>query len=84
MWVDHESVQLSQLEFDLLSFLVRHKGLVYSRMELLKSVWGQHITVNERTVDVHIKTLRKKMQNVGFSEFIETIRGVGYKVIDKE
>jgi DNA-binding response OmpR family regulator len=82
VFLQQTKIQLSQLEFDLLAFLVRHKGIVYSRGNLLKEVWGKNITVNERTVDVHIKTLRKKVHQAGLSDFIETIRGIGYKVVD--
>ena len=84
VYVQQQAIQLSQIEFDLLKFLVMHKGVVHSRAQLLKAVWGQHITVNERTVDVHIKTVRKKMHQADLCDFIETIRGLGYKVVDRD
>ena len=69
-------VQLTQREFDLLEFLVRHPGQVVTRDQLLESVWGFVSPGETRTVEVHVASLRKKL---GRPELIRTVRGVGYK-----
>lgn len=74
---DHQ-VFLTVKEFDLLSLLLQNKGNVMSREKLLDSVWKIDVDIESRTVDVHIKTLRQKLEGAG--ELIETIRGVGYKI----
>ena len=74
---DHQ-VFLTVKEFDLLSLLLQNRGKVMTREHLLDSVWKIDADIESRTVDVHIKTLRQKLENAG--ELIETIRGVGYKV----
>lgn len=71
-------VNLTLKEYELLLILLRNKGKVFSRDELLKKVWGFDFKGESRTVDVHIKTLRAKLGSGG--ELIETIRGVGYKM----
>jgi DNA-binding response OmpR family regulator len=70
---------LSQLEFELLAYLSEHPSKAHSRPELLREVWGGGVYVNDRTVDVHIKTLRKKLSEAGAPDLIETVRGVGYR-----
>jgi DNA-binding response OmpR family regulator len=69
-------VELTQREFDLLEYLVRHAGQVVSRDTLLESVWGFLAPGETRTVEVHVAQLRKKL---GDPELIRTVRGVGYK-----
>lgn len=71
-------VNLTLKEYELLLILLRNKGKVFSRDELLKKVWGFDFKGESRTVDVHIRTLRAKLDSGG--ELIETIRGVGYKI----
>ncbi|NUK31498.1 response regulator transcription factor [Parageobacillus sp. VR-IP] len=75
--VDGEPVILTLKEFDLLLFLAKHRGQVFSREELLAKVWGYDYTGNARTVDTHIKTLRMKLKQA--SDFIHTVWGIGYK-----
>ena len=71
---------LSKLEYELFTFFYSHPQIVFSRKEVLKHVWGRTVMVNERTVDVHVKTLRKKLSVFDLPvSLIETIRGVGYK-----
>lgn len=77
-----EPVSLTLKEYELLLFLVKNKGEVYSRDELLKQVWGYDFTGESRTVDVHIRTLRAKLGSSG--EMLKTIRGVGYKAGDEK
>jgi DNA-binding response OmpR family regulator len=69
-------VQLTQREFDLLEYLVRHAGQVVSRDQLLESVWGFVSPGETRTVEVHVASLRKKL---GQPDLIRTVRGLGYK-----
>jgi two-component system, OmpR family, response regulator ResD len=75
--VDGDPVVLTLKEFDLLLFLAKHHGQVFSREDLLAQVWGYDYTGNARTVDTHIKTLRMKLKQA--SDFIQTVWGIGYK-----
>ncbi len=75
--VDGCEVELTQREFDLLEFLLRHAGQVVTRDQLLESVWGFVYPGETRTVEVHVAQLRKKL---GRPELIRTVRGLGYKV----
>ena len=79
--VHGESIELTYKEYELLSFLAKNRGRVYSRDELLDKVWGIDYVGETRTVDVHIRHLRQKLgqDNTG-EEYIETIRGRGYKL----
>ena len=74
--LDDAEIELTQREFDLLEYLVRHRGQVVSREQLLESVWDFRSPGETRTVEVHIAQLRKKL---GRPELIRTVRGVGYK-----
>ena len=73
-----ERLQLSPAEFKLLHFLLTHPGRVYSRTQLLDQVWGDHVYIEERTVDVHIRRLRKALEPTGHDRLIDTVRGAGY------
>jgi two-component system phosphate regulon response regulator PhoB len=72
-------VDLGPTEFRLLSFLMSHPERVHSRAQLLDQVWGDHVFVEERTVDVHIRRLRKALEPSGHDRLIETVRGSGYR-----
>jgi DNA-binding response OmpR family regulator len=74
--VGGEPVELTSKEFDLLSWLVEHPGIVFSREQLLDRVWGMSYFGGTRTVDVHVAQLRRKL---GRHELIQTVRGAGYK-----
>ena len=76
--MDGKSVTLTLKEFDLLCLLLENKGRVLTRDQLLNRIWGYGFDGESRTVDVHIRTLRQKLGECG--EYIETVRGVGYKV----
>lgn len=80
VYSDGTKINLTLKEYELLLILVKNKGKVFSREELLKEVWGFDFKGESRTVDVHIRTLRSKLGLCG--ELIETIRGVGYKIGD--
>jgi len=71
-------LSLSPAEFRLLHFLLTHQGRVYSRAQLLDQVWGDHVYIEERTVDVHIRRLRKALEPSGHDRLIDTVRGAGY------
>ena len=74
-------VALTSKEFDLLSFLARNRGLVFNRDQLLEKVWGYDYAGDTRTVDVHIRWLRQKIEtNPKNPEYLITIRGIGYKL----
>ncbi len=72
-------IEISPTEFKLLHFFITHPERVYSRAQLLDHVWGQNVYVEERTVDVHIRRLRKTLEPFGFDKFIQTVRSVGYR-----
>ncbi|AOY93466.1 phosphate regulon transcriptional regulatory protein PhoB [Cupriavidus sp. USMAA2-4] len=73
-------LDLGPTEFRLLHFLMTHPERVHSRSQLLDQVWGDHVFVEERTVDVHIKRLRAALTPGGYSNMIETVRGSGYRL----
>ncbi|MEQ8662686.1 MAG: phosphate regulon transcriptional regulator PhoB [Gammaproteobacteria bacterium] len=72
-------VNLSPTEFRLLHFFVTHPERVYSRSQLLDSVWGANAYIEERTVDVHIRRLRKLFEPYNCDVYIQTVRGMGYR-----
>ena len=76
---NNETIDISPTEFRLLHFFITHPERVYSRTQLLDQVWGQNVYVEERTVDVHIRRLRKTLGPYGFDKFIQTVRSVGYR-----
>jgi two-component system phosphate regulon response regulator PhoB len=71
-------LELSPAEFRLLQFLMTHPGRIYTRAQLLDQVWGDHVFIEERTVDVHIRRLRKALEPSGHDALIDTVRGAGY------
>jgi two-component system, OmpR family, phosphate regulon response regulator PhoB len=73
-----EPVKLGPTEFKLLSYLMKHPERVHSRGQLLDKVWGDHVFIEERTVDVHIKRLRESLGDAG--AMVETVRGAGYRL----
>ena len=79
-FVGAEKITLTPVEFKLLRFLMANPGRVYSRSQLLDQVWGDHVYVEERTVDVHIRRLRMALGESAES-LIETVRGAGYKML---
>ena len=77
--VGDRTVQLGPTEYRLLSFFMTHAERVYSRTQLLDRVWGGNVYVEERTVDVHIRRLRKALEAFSYDRFIQTVRGSGYR-----
>lgn len=74
-----QSVEMGPTEFRLLQFFMSHPDRVYSRTQLLDQVWGSNVYVEERTVDVHIRRLRKALASHGHDRYIQTVRGAGYR-----
>lgn len=72
------ALALGPTEFRLLHFLMTHPGRAYSRAQLLDCVWGEHVFIEERTVDVHIRRLRRALEPSGHGRLIRTVRGAGY------
>ena len=77
---DGTAVELGPTEFRLLHFLMTHPERVYSRAQLLDHVWGDHVFVEERTVDVHIRRLRLALEPTHHENLIDTVRGAGYRL----
>lgn len=76
---DGSEVKLGPTEYRLLEFLMTHPDRVYSRAQLLDRVWGANVYVEERTVDVHVRRLRKALSDTQADRYIQTIRGSGYR-----
>jgi two-component system phosphate regulon response regulator PhoB len=72
------AVKIGPTEFKLLQYLMKHPERVHSRSQLLDKVWGDHVFIEERTVDVHIKRLRESLGDAG--AMVETVRGAGYRL----
>ena len=81
--INEESLDLGPTEFRLLHFFMTHTERVYSREQLLDNVWGTNVYVEDRTVDVHIRRLRKAISGEGHEDFIQTVRGAGYRFSGK-
>ncbi|MFO1320627.1 MAG: phosphate regulon transcriptional regulator PhoB [Burkholderiales bacterium] len=75
-----QAVELGPTEFRLLHFLMTHPERVHSRAQLLDHVWGDHVFVEERTVDVHIRRLRKALEPTRLDNLVQTVRGTGYRM----
>ena len=75
-----QKVKLGPTEFRLLHFFMTHPERVHSRAQLLDRVWGDHVFIEERTVDVHVKRLREALQPVHCAGLVETVRGAGYRL----
>ncbi len=76
---NQKPLDLGPTEFRLLHFLMTHPERVYSRSQLLDQVWGDHVFVEERTVDVHIRRLRSALEGTAHDRLIQTVRGAGYR-----
>jgi two-component system, OmpR family, phosphate regulon response regulator PhoB len=76
-------VRLGPTEFKLLHFLMTHPERVHSRSQLLDRVWGDHVFIEERTVDVHVKRLRDALSAVQCAHLVETVRGAGYRISEQ-
>ena len=77
--IDNKLVNLGPTEFKLLQFFLTHQERVYTRDQILDYVWGGNVYIDERTVDVHIRRLRKAVSGSGHDKFVQTVRGSGYR-----
>jgi two-component system, OmpR family, phosphate regulon response regulator PhoB len=77
---EEREVRIGPTEFRLLHFFMTHPERVHSRAQLLDRVWGDHVFIEERTVDVHVKRLREALEPVNCARMIETVRGAGYRL----
>ena len=75
-----QEVKMGATEFKLLHFFLSHPERVHSRTQLLDKVWGDHVFIEERTIDVHVKRLREALTPVRCAHLIETVRGAGYRL----
>ncbi|WP_263081249.1 phosphate regulon transcriptional regulator PhoB [Endozoicomonas sp. Mp262] len=80
--IDGEAAEIGPTEYRLLQFFLTHQERAYSRSQLLDQVWGGNVYVEERTVDVHIRRLRKSLGS-GYEGYIQTVRGTGYRFSTK-
>jgi two-component system phosphate regulon response regulator PhoB len=77
-------IDVAPTEYRLLHFLMTHTDRAFSRSQLLDQVWGDQVYVEERTVDVHVRRLRKALEKTGHDRLLQTVRGVGYRFSDKQ
>ena len=75
-------IHLGPTEFRLLKLFMHNPGRAWSRNQLLSAIWGDNQAVEERTVDVHIRRLRKSLQETGHHNYVQTVRGHGYRFSD--
>ena len=75
--VDNKQVSLTPKEYDLLKYFIKNKNIALNREQLLTNIWGYDFYGDDRTIDTHVKTLRKSLGKYG--KYIMTIRGIGYK-----
>lgn len=76
-----QEIKLGPTDYRLLEFFMNHPQRAFSREQLLNNVWGTNVYIDERTVDVHIRRLRKALEGAGISEFLQTVRGHGYRFV---
>jgi two-component system phosphate regulon response regulator PhoB len=77
--IGDETIGLGPTEYRMLEFFMTHPERVYSRDQLLDRIWGGNVYIEERTIDVHIRRLRKALEEFGYDRFIQTVRGSGYR-----
>jgi two-component system phosphate regulon response regulator PhoB len=80
---DGKTLKMGPTEFELLHFFMTHTDRVYGRAQILDQVWGDHVFIEERTVDVHIRRLRDALSPSGHQDLVETVRGAGYRFLSK-
>lgn len=76
---DDKAVEMGPTEYRLLAFFMSHPERAYTRTQMLDQVWGGNVYVEDRTIDVHIRRLRKALEPFGYERFIQTVRGTGYR-----
>jgi len=80
---DGKAIDIAPTEYRLLHFFMTHADRAFSRSQLLDQVWGDQVYVEERTVDVHVRRLRKALEQTGHEHLLQTVRGVGYRFSNK-
>lgn len=80
---DSQAVEIGPTEYRLLAFFMSHPERAYTRTQLLDQVWGGNVYVEDRTIDVHIRRLRKVLEPYNYASFIQTVRGTGYRFSTK-
>ena len=80
---NNKAVDIGPTEYRLLAFFMSHPERAYTRTQLLDQVWGGNVYVEDRTIDVHIRRLRKVLEPFGFADYIQTVRGTGYRFSNK-
>lgn len=78
-----QAIDIAPTEYRLLHFFMTHADRAFSRSQLLDQVWGDQVYVEERTVDVHVRRLRKALERTGHDRLLQTVRGVGYRFSEK-
>jgi len=78
-----QTLRMGPTEFELLHFFMTHTDRVHSRAQILDQVWGDHVFIEDRTVDVHIRRLRDAIAPSGHDDLVDTVRGVGYRFLSK-
>jgi two-component system phosphate regulon response regulator PhoB len=78
-----EAIEMGPTEYRLLAFFMSHQERAYSRTQMLDQVWGGNVYVEDRTIDVHIRRLRKALEPYNYDRFIQTVRGTGYRFSTK-
>jgi two-component system phosphate regulon response regulator PhoB len=80
---DGMTLKMGPTEFGLLHFFMTHTDRVYARAQILDHVWGDHVFIEDRTVDVHIRRLRDALSPSGHDDLVETVRGAGYRFLSR-
>ena len=84
LFLDHQPAHIGPTEYRLLEFFMSHPNRAYSRSQLLDHVWGTNVFLEDRTVDVHIRRLRKILEVVKLDHYIQTVRGHGYRFVARD
>jgi two-component system phosphate regulon response regulator PhoB len=79
-----KTVNLGPTEYRLLEFFLMHQNRAFTREQLLNNVWGNNVYIDERTIDVHIRRLRKALEPYGYENYVQTVRGFGYRMASPE
>ena len=77
------TLKMGPTEFELLHYFMTHPDRVHTRTQILDQVWGDHVFIEDRTVDVHIRRLRDALEPGGHDDLVETVRGAGYRFLSK-
>lgn len=83
VFFQNQSIEIGPTEYRLLTFFMTHPERAYTRSQLLDFVWGGNVYIEDRTIDVHIRRLRKILEPFGVDNFIQTVRGTGYRFSTK-